>query len=82
MAFFSFMLRQERSANASRTLGCRITEQTQLLQKLRQEQSAGFVLLRTLAKTFGLYFLSGTLCLLIHDAFMFSIPQLLRSERV
>ncbi|MCJ8739010.1 hypothetical protein PDJAM_G00042380 [Pangasius djambal] len=70
-------LQQERSVTASRTLSCRITEQTQLLQKLRQEQSAGFLLLRTLAKTFGPYFLSGTLCLLIHDAFMFSIPQLL-----
>ncbi|XP_053533876.1 multidrug resistance-associated protein 1 isoform X3 [Ictalurus punctatus] len=70
-------LQQERSVSASRTLSCRITEQTQLLQKLRQEQSAGFLLLRTLAKTFGPYFLSGTLCLLVHDAFMFSIPQLL-----
>ncbi|KAK3552701.1 hypothetical protein QTP86_021137, partial [Hemibagrus guttatus] len=76
-ACFSSMLRQERSVNASRTLSCRITEQTQLLQKLRQEQSAGFLLLRTLAKNFGPYFLSGTICLIFHDAFMFSIPQLL-----
>uniref|UniRef100_A0AAR2IZ08 ABC-type glutathione-S-conjugate transporter n=1 Tax=Pygocentrus nattereri TaxID=42514 RepID=A0AAR2IZ08_PYGNA len=60
-----------------KALGCRITEQTQLLQKLRQEQSSGFLLLRTLARTFGTYFLSGTLCLIIHDAFMFSIPQVL-----
>uniref|UniRef100_A0A8B9LXC6 ABC-type glutathione-S-conjugate transporter n=1 Tax=Astyanax mexicanus TaxID=7994 RepID=A0A8B9LXC6_ASTMX len=58
-------------------LGCRITEQTQLLHKLRQEQSSGFLLLRTLAKTFGPFFLTGTLCLIIHDAFMFSIPQVL-----
>ncbi|KAG7334686.1 hypothetical protein KOW79_001282 [Hemibagrus wyckioides] len=70
-------LQQERCVNVSRTLSCRITEQMQLLQKLRQEQSAGFLLLRTLAKTFGPYFLSGTLCLIFHDAFMFSIPQLL-----
>lgn len=79
--FFSLsVLRQEQSENASRTQSLKITEQTLLLQKLRQEQCAGFLLLRTLAKTFGTYFLSGTLCLLIHDAFMFSIPQLLRSE--
>uniref|UniRef100_A0AAR2KWP1 ABC-type glutathione-S-conjugate transporter n=1 Tax=Pygocentrus nattereri TaxID=42514 RepID=A0AAR2KWP1_PYGNA len=66
----------ERCENV-KALGCRITEQTQLLQKLRQEQSSGFLLLRTLARTFGTYFLSGTLCLIIHDAFMFSIPQVL-----
>uniref|UniRef100_A0AAR2JQW4 ABC-type glutathione-S-conjugate transporter n=1 Tax=Pygocentrus nattereri TaxID=42514 RepID=A0AAR2JQW4_PYGNA len=67
---------KERCENV-KALGCRITEQTQLLQKLRQEQSSGFLLLRTLARTFGTYFLSGTLCLIIHDAFMFSIPQVL-----
>ncbi|XP_053370822.1 multidrug resistance-associated protein 1-like [Clarias gariepinus] len=71
-------LHQERIGNPSRTLSCRITEQTQFLQKLRQEQSAGFLLLRALVKTFGSCFLSGTICLLIHDAFLFSIPQLLR----
>ncbi|KAI5097098.1 multidrug resistance-associated protein 1-like isoform X2, partial [Silurus meridionalis] len=70
-------LQQERSINVSRTLSSKITEQTQLLQKLSQEQSTGFLLLRLLAKSFGPCFLSGTLCLLIHDAFMFSIPQLL-----
>ncbi|KAI4887699.1 hypothetical protein NFI96_025030 [Prochilodus magdalenae] len=67
---------QERCENV-KAVGCRITEQTQLLQKLRQEQISGFLLLRTLARTFGPYFLSGTLCLIIHDAFMFSIPQVL-----
>ncbi|KAF5894744.1 multidrug resistance-associated protein 1-like [Clarias magur] len=69
---------QERIVNPPRTLSCKITEQTQFLQKLRQEQSAGFLLLRTLVRTFGPCFLSGTLCLLVHDAFMFAIPQLLR----
>uniref|UniRef100_A0AAR2KT00 ABC-type glutathione-S-conjugate transporter n=1 Tax=Pygocentrus nattereri TaxID=42514 RepID=A0AAR2KT00_PYGNA len=69
-------MQKERCENV-KALGCRITEQTQLLQKLRQEQSSGFLLLRTLARTFGTYFLSGTLCLIIHDAFMFSIPQVL-----
>uniref|UniRef100_A0A8B9RPG4 ABC-type glutathione-S-conjugate transporter n=1 Tax=Astyanax mexicanus TaxID=7994 RepID=A0A8B9RPG4_ASTMX len=67
---------QERGDSVT-ALGCRITEQTQLLHKLRQEQSSGFLLLRTLAKTFGPFFLTGTLCLIIHDAFMFSIPQVL-----
>uniref|UniRef100_A0AAR2LSI3 ABC-type glutathione-S-conjugate transporter n=1 Tax=Pygocentrus nattereri TaxID=42514 RepID=A0AAR2LSI3_PYGNA len=73
---FHEALYSERCENV-KALGCRITEQTQLLQKLRQEQSSGFLLLRTLARTFGTYFLSGTLCLIIHDAFMFSIPQVL-----
>ncbi|XP_017570960.1 multidrug resistance-associated protein 1-like [Pygocentrus nattereri] len=70
-------LQQKERCENVKALGCRITEQTQLLQKLRQEQSSGFLLLRTLARTFGTYFLSGTLCLIIHDAFMFSIPQVL-----
>uniref|UniRef100_A0A673GWW1 ABC-type glutathione-S-conjugate transporter n=1 Tax=Sinocyclocheilus rhinocerous TaxID=307959 RepID=A0A673GWW1_9TELE len=52
-------------------------EQTQLLRKLHKEQISGFCLLRTLAKNFGPYFLTGTLCLVIQDAFMFSIPQVL-----
>uniref|UniRef100_A0A4W4HCM0 ABC-type glutathione-S-conjugate transporter n=1 Tax=Electrophorus electricus TaxID=8005 RepID=A0A4W4HCM0_ELEEL len=51
--------------------------QAQLLRKLQKEQSSGFCLLRTLARNFGPYFLSGTLCLVVHDAFMFSIPQVL-----
>ncbi|XP_030646268.1 multidrug resistance-associated protein 1-like [Chanos chanos] len=67
----------ERSLKAAQTLGNRITEQTQLLRKLRREQSSGLCLLRTLAQNFGSFFLSGTLCLVIHDAFMFSIPQVL-----
>ena len=57
----------------------RLTEQTQLLKKLRREQSSGFYLIRTLARSFGPYFLTGTLCLLFHDAFMFAIPQVLRA---
>ncbi|KAM4634683.1 multidrug resistance-associated protein 1-like isoform 2-T2 [Polymixia lowei] len=55
----------------------KLTEQTQLLKKLRREQSSGFCLLRTLARSFGPYFLRGTFCLLVHDAFMFAIPQVL-----
>lgn len=73
--------RQECSLNAAQALGYKISEQTQLLRKLHKEQSSGFCLLRTLAKTLGPYFLTGTLCLLIQDAFMFSIPQVLRWER-
>uniref|UniRef100_A0A8C1V729 ABC-type glutathione-S-conjugate transporter n=1 Tax=Cyprinus carpio TaxID=7962 RepID=A0A8C1V729_CYPCA len=59
------------------TLGYKLSEQTQLLRKLHKEQSSGFCLLRTLAKNFGPYFLTGTLCLVIQDIFMFSIPQVL-----
>uniref|UniRef100_A0A4W4HDB0 ABC-type glutathione-S-conjugate transporter n=1 Tax=Electrophorus electricus TaxID=8005 RepID=A0A4W4HDB0_ELEEL len=58
-------------------LGSHLPEQAQLLRKLQKEQSSGFCLLRTLARNFGPYFLSGTLCLVVHDAFMFSIPQVL-----
>uniref|UniRef100_A0A3P8Q6F2 ABC-type glutathione-S-conjugate transporter n=1 Tax=Astatotilapia calliptera TaxID=8154 RepID=A0A3P8Q6F2_ASTCA len=51
--------------------------QAQLLRKLQKEQSSGFFLLRTLARKFGPYFLTGTLCIIFHDAFMFAIPQVL-----
>ncbi|XP_066545948.1 multidrug resistance-associated protein 1 [Amia ocellicauda] len=68
---------QEKSLSAGVAQGSRLTEQAQLLRKLQKEQSSGFCLLRTLARSFGPYFLSGTLCLMVHDAFMFSIPQVL-----
>uniref|UniRef100_A0A669B1S8 ABC-type glutathione-S-conjugate transporter n=1 Tax=Oreochromis niloticus TaxID=8128 RepID=A0A669B1S8_ORENI len=55
----------------------RLPEQAQLLRKLQKEQSSGFFLLRTLARKFGPYFLTGTLCIIFHDAFMFAIPQVL-----
>uniref|UniRef100_A0AAX7U300 ABC-type glutathione-S-conjugate transporter n=1 Tax=Astatotilapia calliptera TaxID=8154 RepID=A0AAX7U300_ASTCA len=58
-------------------LGSRLPEQAQLLRKLQKEQSSGFFLLRTLARKFGPYFLTGTLCIIFHDAFMFAIPQVL-----
>uniref|UniRef100_A0A4W4G3P4 ABC-type glutathione-S-conjugate transporter n=1 Tax=Electrophorus electricus TaxID=8005 RepID=A0A4W4G3P4_ELEEL len=69
--------RQDKCESPPRALSYRITEQTQLLLKLRQEQGSGLLLLRTLAKTFGPCFLTGTLCLIVQDAFMFSIPQVL-----
>ncbi|XP_033887090.1 multidrug resistance-associated protein 1-like isoform X3 [Acipenser ruthenus] len=55
----------------------KMPDQAQLLRKLQKEQSSGFCLLRALARVFGPYFLSGTLCLVVHDVFMFSIPQVL-----
>ena len=64
--------------STSGALGSRLPEQAQLLRKLKKEQSSGFCLLRTLARNFGPYFLTGTLCIVIHDAFMFAIPQVLR----
>uniref|UniRef100_A0A673H1H8 ABC-type glutathione-S-conjugate transporter n=1 Tax=Sinocyclocheilus rhinocerous TaxID=307959 RepID=A0A673H1H8_9TELE len=69
--------KQESALNGAQALGYKLSEQTQLLRKLHKEQISGFCLLRTLAKNFGPYFLTGTLCLVIQDAFMFSIPQVL-----
>ncbi|XP_023680988.2 multidrug resistance-associated protein 1 [Paramormyrops kingsleyae] len=71
------MQQQERSLGTGVALGSRLAEQAQLIRKLQKEQSSGFCLLKTLARNFGPYFLSGTLCLVVHDAFMFSIPQIL-----
>ncbi|XP_068425589.1 multidrug resistance-associated protein 1-like [Clinocottus analis] len=53
------------------------TEKTQLLKKKRKGRGYGLFLLRALGRSFGLYFLCGTLCLLLHDAFMFAVPQVL-----
>ncbi|XP_054478436.1 multidrug resistance-associated protein 1-like [Anoplopoma fimbria] len=53
------------------------TEKTQLLRKNRKGRGYGLFLLRALGRSFGLYFLCGTLCLLLHDAFMFAVPQVL-----
>ncbi|XP_046899863.1 multidrug resistance-associated protein 1 [Hypomesus transpacificus] len=68
---------QERALASGVALGTRLPDQAQLLRKLQKEQSSGFFLLRTLARNFGPYFLTGTLCIMVHDAFMFSIPQVL-----
>ncbi|XP_055772481.1 multidrug resistance-associated protein 1-like, partial [Salvelinus fontinalis] len=65
------------SLSDCRPTGPKLTEQTQLLKKLRQEQNSGFCLFRVLARSFGPFFLKGTLFLIFHDAFMFSIPQVL-----
>ncbi|XP_047424944.1 multidrug resistance-associated protein 1-like isoform X2 [Mugil cephalus] len=53
------------------------TEKTQLLHKNRKGRSHDLVLLYALGQCFGLYFVCGTLCLLLHDAFMFAVPQVL-----
>lgn len=60
-----------------------LTEKTHLLRKRRKRQSYSLFLLHTLGRSFGPDFLCGTLCLLLHDAFMFAVPQVLRlvSER-
>uniref|UniRef100_A0A8C2HJ52 ABC-type glutathione-S-conjugate transporter n=1 Tax=Cyprinus carpio TaxID=7962 RepID=A0A8C2HJ52_CYPCA len=69
--------KQENHLSTSIALGSRLPEQAQFLRKIQKEQSSGFCLLRTLARSFGPYFLTGTLCLMVHDAFMFSVPQVL-----
>uniref|UniRef100_A0A3B4WXX9 ABC-type glutathione-S-conjugate transporter n=1 Tax=Seriola lalandi dorsalis TaxID=1841481 RepID=A0A3B4WXX9_SERLL len=53
------------------------TEKTQLLKKDRKGQVSSLFLIHALGRSFGLYFLCGTLCLLLHDAFMFAVPQVL-----
>ncbi|XP_023282660.1 multidrug resistance-associated protein 1-like [Seriola lalandi dorsalis] len=55
----------------------RPTEKTQLLKKDRKGQVSSLFLIHALGRSFGLYFLCGTLCLLLHDAFMFAVPQVL-----
>uniref|UniRef100_A0A671V6B7 ABC-type glutathione-S-conjugate transporter n=1 Tax=Sparus aurata TaxID=8175 RepID=A0A671V6B7_SPAAU len=69
--------KQEKALASGVALGSRLQDQAQLLRKLQKEQSSGFFLLRTLARKFGPYFLTGTLCIIFHDAFMFAIPQVL-----
>uniref|UniRef100_A0A4W5KV59 ABC-type glutathione-S-conjugate transporter n=1 Tax=Hucho hucho TaxID=62062 RepID=A0A4W5KV59_9TELE len=68
---------QEKTMAAGVALGTRLPDQAQILRKLQKEQSSGFCLLRTLARNFGPYFLTGTMCIIFHDFFMFAIPQVL-----
>uniref|UniRef100_A0A673B3B2 ABC-type glutathione-S-conjugate transporter n=1 Tax=Sphaeramia orbicularis TaxID=375764 RepID=A0A673B3B2_9TELE len=53
------------------------TEKTPLLKQTRSRQTFTLVLLRTLGWSFGLYFMCGTVCLLLHDVTMFMVPQVL-----
>ncbi|XP_031720536.1 multidrug resistance-associated protein 1 isoform X1 [Anarrhichthys ocellatus] len=70
--------KQEKALASGMALGSRrLQDQAQLLRKLQKEQSSGFFLLRTMVRKFGPYFLTGTLCIIFHDAFMFAIPQVL-----
>ncbi|MED6241707.1 hypothetical protein ATANTOWER_024738, partial [Ataeniobius toweri] len=69
--------KQQKALASGAALGSRLPDQAQLFRKLQKEQSSGFFLLRTLTRKFGPYFLTGTLCILFHDAFMFAIPQVL-----
>uniref|UniRef100_A0A8C7CGT6 ABC-type glutathione-S-conjugate transporter n=1 Tax=Oncorhynchus kisutch TaxID=8019 RepID=A0A8C7CGT6_ONCKI len=69
--------RQENTMAAGVALGTRLPDQAQILRKLQKEQSSGFCLLRTLARNLGPYFLTGTMCIIFHDFFMFAIPQVL-----
>ncbi|XP_024914255.1 multidrug resistance-associated protein 1 [Cynoglossus semilaevis] len=70
-------VKQEKALASSVALESRLPDQAQLLRKLQKEQSSGFFLLRTLTRKFGPYFLTGTLCIIFHDVFMFAIPQVL-----
>ncbi|KAG7248653.1 hypothetical protein CRUP_034141, partial [Coryphaenoides rupestris] len=49
-----------------------------IISDLEQEWTAECAKIKkTLARKFGPYFLTGTLCIVFHDAFMFAIPQVL-----
>nr|XP_057912072.1 multidrug resistance-associated protein 1-like [Doryrhamphus excisus] len=52
-------------------------EKRELLRKPQKCHSYVHFLLCTLGRTFAPYFLWGTLFLLLHDAFMFAVPQVL-----
>ncbi|XP_045898513.1 multidrug resistance-associated protein 1-like [Micropterus dolomieu] len=54
-----------------------LTEKTRLLSKNRKGQGYGLLVLRALWQSVGTYFLCGTLCLLLHETFMFAVPQVL-----
>uniref|UniRef100_A0A8C2GUE0 ABC-type glutathione-S-conjugate transporter n=1 Tax=Cyprinus carpio TaxID=7962 RepID=A0A8C2GUE0_CYPCA len=60
--------------HTSIALGSRLPEQAQFLRKIQKEQSSGFCLLRTLARSFGPYFLTGTLCLMQISSY-FIVPS-------
>uniref|UniRef100_A0AAQ5XXH7 ABC-type glutathione-S-conjugate transporter n=1 Tax=Amphiprion ocellaris TaxID=80972 RepID=A0AAQ5XXH7_AMPOC len=51
----------EKALASGVAMGSRLQDQAQLLRKLQKEQISGFFLLRTLARNFGPYFLTGTL---------------------
>ncbi|XP_006003002.2 multidrug resistance-associated protein 1 [Latimeria chalumnae] len=54
-------------------------EETQVLMKRQGEQSNGTALLKALWRIYGNHFLLGTLCLVLSDVLLFSIPQILDS---
>ncbi|CDQ79812.1 unnamed protein product [Oncorhynchus mykiss] len=81
LAFSAHQLTQEKTMAAGVALGSRLPDQAQILRKLQKEQSSGFCLLRTLARNLGPYFLTGTMCIIFHDFFMFAIPQVLSLDR-
>lgn len=55
-------------------------EETEVL--LQSEQSQSGPLLKVFWNMFGTYFLLGTVCLVICDVFLFSIPKLLRYVQI
>uniref|UniRef100_A0A4W5KVT8 ABC-type glutathione-S-conjugate transporter n=1 Tax=Hucho hucho TaxID=62062 RepID=A0A4W5KVT8_9TELE len=66
--------RQEKTMAAGVALGTRLPDQAQILRKLQKEQSSGFCLLRTLARNFGPYFLTGTMSARIHRKYCMILP--------
>lgn len=72
---------ESRSTSSSwTTVSAEVSERTHLLKKPPKEEGYGFFLLYTLGRRSRFYFLRGALCLLLHDAIMFAVPQVLRWE--
>uniref|UniRef100_A0AAV2LK27 ABC transmembrane type-1 domain-containing protein n=1 Tax=Knipowitschia caucasica TaxID=637954 RepID=A0AAV2LK27_KNICA len=53
------------------------SEKSRLLQREQSRADLRLLLLRMTARSFGLYFLCGSVCLLLHDVAMFTVPQVL-----
>uniref|UniRef100_A0A8C6TA17 ATP-binding cassette, sub-family C (CFTR/MRP), member 6b, tandem duplicate 1 n=1 Tax=Neogobius melanostomus TaxID=47308 RepID=A0A8C6TA17_9GOBI len=57
--------------------GAVLSEKTHLLQPEEQRQNFSVLLFRAVSQSFSLYFLCGTVCLILHDVAMFTVPQVL-----
>ncbi|XP_029940293.1 multidrug resistance-associated protein 1-like [Salarias fasciatus] len=76
--FWTLKCNQLQTRFCSRRGSTTITEKTQLMTKTRTGPGYHFLILHTLGRSFGPYFLCGTVCLVLHDAVVFTVPQVLR----
>uniref|UniRef100_A0A8C6T9H4 ATP-binding cassette, sub-family C (CFTR/MRP), member 6b, tandem duplicate 1 n=1 Tax=Neogobius melanostomus TaxID=47308 RepID=A0A8C6T9H4_9GOBI len=66
-----------RQFQTSGSPGAVLSEKTHLLQPEEQRQNFSVLLFRAVSQSFSLYFLCGTVCLILHDVAMFTVPQVL-----